>query len=269
MNKRRLDIILRTSVDNSVRPWKRIVDVPRSELVFKCFKSLINSINEFKEERVHIKLTVLDDHSTEENLNKLKDIAATCSAEVEFISLEHQGYNGPNGSALKQFFTGANCEDLVYMVEDDYFHALNSIRSMFEAWFYFRQKTDLMDVAIYPYDSTHLYEPENKGVHEPTRVFLINDQYWRTANKTANTIFLHSRTLKTYWPLFEKLGIDFPDVTEDDTINRMYGNGVTAGGPIYLFSPMPSLAVHVSYNMPTVINTDFVDWVKKFNELEV
>lgn len=264
-----LDVVLRTSVNNAVRPWKRIIDVPRDVLVFKCLKSLVNSINEFDEQEIQIKLTVLDDRSSSENLDKIKKYLSECNRDTELISLNTDGYNGQTGSALAQFAYGRDCEGLVYMVEDDYFHSIDSIRRMTESWLYFRSRTDLLDVAIYPYDSTHLYEPENNGMHAPTRLFLINNHYWRTTEKTANTIFLHSNTIKKYWPLFEKLGIEFPNVTEDHTINRMYNNTVTTGGPVSLFSPVPSLAVHVSYNMPGIINTNFIDWPKRFEELSL
>jgi len=266
---RRLDVVLRTSVNTSVRPWDRIIKCSREELVFKSLKSLVNSINEFNDDGMDIKLTILDDHSSEDNLKKLDDICKTCNRPYEIINLEGKGYNGPDGSALAQFKFGRDCTDFVYMVEDDYFHATDAIRRMVDAFFYFRQRSDLIDVILYPYDSTHLYEPENGGRHDPTRVYILNNYYWRTTTKTANTMFVHSSTLKAYWPLFEILGRDFPEAVEDSTINRMYNNGVTMGGPVTVFSPMPSLAVHVSYNMPSIIDTKFIDWPTEFHNLEV
>ena len=267
---RRLDIVLRTSVNKGVNAFKRIVDVPRDVLIFKSLKSLVNSINEYDNPELEIKLTILDDHSSEDNLKKLDDICKTCNRPYEIINLEGSGYNGPDGSALAQFKYGRDCTDLVYMVEDDYFHATDAIRRMVDAFFYFRQRSDLIDVVIYPYDSTHLYNlyDDYKGT-EPTRVFLLDNHYWRTTTKTANTLFTHSSLIKNYWPLFENLGTNYPNVAEDQTINRMYNNGVTMGGPVTVFSPMPSLAVHVSYHMPSIIKSDFIDWPTEFYKLEV
>jgi hypothetical protein len=267
---RRLDVILRTCVATSVQPWKRIVDVPRDVLVFKSLKSLVNSINEYDNAELDIKLTILDDHSPEEGLNKIKEICDTCNRPYEVISLEGKGHTGADGSSMAQFKFARDCNDLVYMVEDDYFHAKDAIRRMVEAFFYFRQRSDLIDVVIYPYDSTHLYNmyDDYKGA-DPTRVYILDNHYWRTTEKTAYTMFTHSNILKFYWPLFENLGTNFPSVAEDQTINRMYNNGVTMGGPVTVFSPMPSLAVHVSYHMPAIIKTDFIDWVTEFHNLEV
>lgn len=263
---RHLHVILRTSMDTSVRPWKRIIDIPRDQLILKCTQSLVNTINDFDDKELEIDLTVLDDHSEPANLQKLEKVLDTSNRSYKLTNLTKQGVNH---SALYQFQLAHDSPDMVYIVEDDYFHAPTALKQMFNAWFYFRHKVDLLDVAVYPYDSTHLYEPENNGNPDPTKIHIVNGHYWRTTTKTANTVLMHSVTIKKYWPLFETLAKEFPYVAEDETINRMYNNGVTIGGPVCLFSPMPSLAVHVSYNMPTIIPTDFIDWVSCFYNLEV
>ena len=261
------DIILRTCLNNSVQPWDRIIDLPKNIITLKCVKSLINSINNFDDSKVNMKLTVIDDHSSADNLTLLLDILNTCNRPVNVIELTDTGYNN---SALEQFKLGHDNDSLVYMVEDDYFHAHNAIEEMFNAWWYFRSiKDPLYDIAIYPYDSTHLYWPDDNRPIEPALLYNFRNWYWRTTTKTSNTMLIHSNTIKKYWVLFEALATQFPNVTEDDTINRLYNNGVNAGGPVCLFSPVPSLAVHISYHKPTIMDQTFIDWVKCFNDLEL
>ena len=263
--KRQLHVILRTS-DRAIINSSRIVNVSRMELILKCLKSLVDSINFVSNPNLEIKFTVLDDHSSNENISKIEKIVNTCKFGGTVYTLPGPTNNFKQ-SAFAQFDSGRNSQDFVYMVEDDYFHSVYAIEKMFNAWMKFREMTDFLDVAIYPYDSTHLYDG-NKSNHI-AKIFYLDNQYWRTTCKTANTMFIHSSTIKKYWEPFEHLAVNYPDVTEDETINRLYNNFVETGGPICLFSPMPSLAVHVSYDMPKEIDTSFVKWHKLFQETKI
>lgn len=69
-----LEIILRTCDRTNVHvDWRvRYCNLPKNEIVIGCTKSLVNSIKQFKD--TLIKLTVLDDHSTEETKEQIKEI---------------------------------------------------------------------------------------------------------------------------------------------------------------------------------------------------
>ena len=69
--------------------------------------------------------------------------------------------------------------------------------------------------------------------------------------------------MRQYWRIFEHLAVNFGKditVTEDTTINRLWNNTVDVGGPICLFSPIPSLAIHVAYHEPLLLKTNLNDW---------
>ena len=85
-------------------------------------------------------------------------------------------------------------------------------------------------------------------------MLLGKDRHWRTLHNTHNTIFTHVDVFKDYWELFSSLAKFFRKTTvcEDGTINTIWSDGVTKDGPVPLFSPIPTLAIHISQgNEPT------------------
>lgn len=259
-----LTIVLRTCLDTGVINMKRICDVDRITLVSKCIKSLVKAIN--NSTCNDITFYVLDDHSSEQNIKILKDILKLCKIKYEFINLPEKPslfkYKY-NFSAYEQFRYGKDFSDgLVYFVEDDYFHAEDAIDAMLLTYFEFRKNTDLNEIAIYPYDSTHNYY-ENL----PTRLIHFANRLWRTTNRSANTLFIHSNEVRKYWFLFDQLATHYNDgkTKEDNTINRLWNNTITHGGPISLFSPIPSVAIHLSVHDPITINTEMFNWKQKFD----
>jgi hypothetical protein len=74
---------------------------------------------------------------------------------------------------------------------------------------------------------------------------------------------------KAYFPVFKKLALGYGyGVEESDTINHLYNNLVEHGGPVTLFSPIPSLAVHLSYEAPTEITTEMFNWKTRWEEVQ-
>lgn len=245
----------------------RISGVDRLDLILRCIKSLVESINHSK---YKTKLIVLDDHSDEHSKSRIRQIISEAQSEYEFIELSDRSaefVHPYNWSAYEQFRYARDANGLVYIVEDDYLHSISAISSMIEAFYFFRSISDLNSIAIYPYDSTHNY----MSVSNPARLFYIDQRLWRTTTKSANTMFIHSSDIQCYWPLFEKLatGYGVDETNEDTTINRLWSNGVTQGGPIILFSPIPSVAAHISFDEPIQLTTDMNDWRVRYNQIKV
>ena len=270
----RLNIILRTCGNSGVleNTARRISGTDRPTLIKKCVKSLVDSINNAKD-LLSMKLYVLDDNSTEEFIEELKVILSDCTVEYELVHLgpkPDEFKHSFNYSAYEQFRYGRDlAKELVYFVEDDYLHATDAIGSMIRFYYDMRPLTDLTNIAIYPYDSTHNYETPNS---EPCRLMTHNGRFWRTTRKTANTMFIHSDDVRQYWPLFDMIAKKYEfggGIYEDHTINRMWNNGVTYGGPITLFSPIPSTAIHVSFAEPVKINIELNDWQEFYNKVKI
>ena len=255
-----LDIILRTCDKQSVlnNTQQRIISEPRKDMILKVVDSVVKSANNCPEV---IRIKVLDDHSSSEFLDELSNVLDKSFHSTEIVYLEGEGFNN---SAYEQFKAGLDAEDLVYFVEDDYFHCKDAISSMLN--FYRVISTTVQQhVVIHPYDCTHRYWSV-----DPTKIFFFENRYWRTITYTSNTLLTHSSVIKNYWPVFELLGKEYPRVNEDTTINRLYNNMVMHGGPITCFNPMPSVAYHMSYEneAPNVITNTFTDWKKEWNDYE-
>jgi len=266
-----LTIVLRTCGSSGVisNQARRISGTDRQTLVLKCIKSIVESINNITA-NIPIKFFVLDDHSEPNFLARMENIISSCRVPYEIINLPDRSseFKQPyNFSAWEQFRYGRDiAQDLLYMVEDDYLHCPTAIQDMIDAWGAFRSISDTSNVAIYPYDSTHNY----RNINVPARLFYLNDRLWRTTTKSANTMFIHSDDIRKYWPLFDKLARDYGDGTsEDGTINRIWNNAVDHAGPVCLFSPIPSVAVHVSFDEPIKLKTELNDWRERYDSIDL
>lgn len=268
-----LTIILRTCGNSGVisNQANRISGTDRVTLILKCIKSLVESINNVTH-KIPMKLYVLDDHSEQDFLVKIENIVSNCKVPFEIVNIPDRPSNFKysfNYSAYEQFRYGRDvAKNLVYTVEDDYLHSTDAIQAMLDAYSFFRNSSDQNEVAIYPYDSTHNYK---NNYSEPTRLFYLNGRLWRSTSKSANTIFMHSDTFRRYWGLFDLLATEYGDgnIEEDRTINRIWNNTVIQGGPVCLFSPIPSVAAHISFDEPIRITSEMNDWRERYNEIDI
>jgi len=237
-----LDIHLQTHSDISVHGAHRYVDAPKSEIMLRCTQSLVTSINQAEGDII---LRVFDDHSSAETVAILHRILATCTQPVEFIALEARGYNA---SCLASFSKARDdAREVIYFVEDDYLHTPSAIQEMLEAHALFKEKFDGQEVALHPYD-----DPKNYwGIifsRENCRVVYGTKRHWRTNTHTTNTCWLETEVLQRNWELFELLArySSTPygrehHIHEASTINKIWREQVS------LFTPIPSLALHLQY----------------------
>jgi hypothetical protein len=250
-----LDIVLRTCDHTDVHPERgpRFIDVDKTTLIKKCFISLLDAIDQAKD-ICEIDLWILDDHSETSWLDYMNENTKQRNIKCDIIALSTKGYNN---SALLQF---EYCKNIgrkwVYSVEDDYLHFPQAIRNMLIMGERFKQLTG-MPVAIKPDDDPFTYASNTESSKKPCILLLGNDRYWRTACNTHNTIFTEVSVIKDYWELFASLAKYFRKlpVNEDNTINMLWNDGARSQGPVSLFSPIPSLAMHISQgNEPPFLN---------------
>lgn len=254
-----LHVVLRTCSRSGILSNPRYVTDSRQDMVKKCVSSLFRSINSLDSHRIKTSLTIIDDHSSDEFLEWLNKNLPLDNAQVQIINIAKQGYHR---SAVEQFDYAKNYEcDYVYLVEDDYFHSLSSLTYMVDH-FEFLQSTNTLvgnSVAIYPYDCPDRYI---RDYPEPCRIFYHENLYWRTVTKSTNTVFMIHSDFVACHPIFKILAENYEpsgNITENNTINRFYNNLVDIAGPITLFSPIPSLAVHCEHQEPTSITSGGLD----------
>lgn len=256
----KLDVFLRTCnkqgiIDN--HPVKRrCIQDTRDVMIKKCVSSLVASIEQIN---VYTKVWIVDDGSSQDFISWLH---ATCkNISYELIKLpsvgHHKSADWTGRLAVK------NGRDLLYMIEDDYFHMPHALPLLVQGHEHLSQQT-AWPVAIYPYDCIDRYRRD-----QPTacKIFYNNNVYWRSINKSTNVVVIKHEVYTHYYRYFDDMYNNYhPDqYHEDHTINKLWNNMVDHAGPISLFSPMPSLAVHLEHQEPTDIQQHQVSWRQQYN----
>jgi hypothetical protein len=254
-------IIFRTNT--SVEIWdqnkKRLFEQPKLEYSLRSLNSLIKSIKYLREKlpEINIKLIILDDYSSNDNLEKIKKISQK-EIGSQVISLDHTKYKSfikkqktketfsNLASLLNSFEIGKNQgEDLVFFVEDDYLHFETMLEEMLSSFQRISSQLN-KDIFMCPSDYPYLYMSNEK-----TNLLIGNKRHWRTIDKTLCT-FLTSKTLiDKYWDNFKKTCEDRHDPFEK-YLNEIYKEEIC-------ISPVKSLSLHLtninsSYGLAPFIN---------------
>lgn len=243
----KLTVILRTclrsELENSVKDNVRICGENRRTMILKCLQSLVNSINRSTAE---VKLIILDDNSDADFLNEIHVIS-----DAEIIRLTPPtDIPSFNFSAYEQFRLASEVNGLVYSIEDDYLHTDDAIESMINAYTYLSGRFYNDNIMIYPYDCPFRYKEHSE---ELTVLLHDNTRYWRQVTATANTFLTNGNLILKHFTVFSKLALEYPAVTEESTINKLYKRFNSNDGDITVFSPIPSIAYHLSYSAPVEI----------------
>ena len=266
---KKLLIILRTN--SNIEIWdqnkKRIFEEKKIVYVEKSLKSLIKSIK-FSEEKlptIDIKLIILDDNSTHENLTKILKIFEEYKVNYEIRKHDITKYEKvikeqktkETFSNLSTLLTSFNLgkdsgEDLIFFVEDDYIHFENMITEVVKT--YERISSQLgNDIFICPSDYPFLYMNNEKA-----NILIGNERHWRTINKSLCTFFTSKDLLNKYWNNFEKNCLDRHEPFEK-YLNEIYEKEIC-------ISPMKSLSVHMANINSSYGLSPFVDYKKIWEE---
>ena len=262
---KKLLIILRTN--SNIEIWdqnkKRIFEEKKIVYIEKSLKSLIKSIK-FSEKNlptIHMRLIVLDDNSTQENLIKISDILKDSKINYNIFKHDKTKYEkiikrqktketfSNLSSLLTSFNLGKeNGEDLIFFVEDDYIHFESIISETVKT--YERISSQLgKDIFVCPSDYPFFYMGNEK-----TNILLGNERHWRTINKSLCTFFTSKALLNKYWDNFEKNCLDRHDPFEK-YINEIYEKELC-------ISPIKSLSVHMANINSSYGLSPFVDYKK-------
>lgn len=253
-----LEIILRTCDSAQVHnDWRvRYCNLDKPTIVKGCFNSLINSCVNVP----NIKLTVIDDNSSQETVNHIKHKLAISNIEHEFISLENKGYNY---SGVVQF---EKCRDstaeMVYSIEDDYLHCTTAIVELIESFKLFGEKIKNIPIVLYPFDEPSEYNSPDR------RDFIVHGsrRHWRTGCFTTQVLMSTPKLFQDYWDLFHLCAAKYNgDYLKPRTEHWMETNtiwNIWNKGQALRFNPIPSLALHLQFEG----NRDpFIDWQQWWN----
>jgi len=261
-----LHVILRTCDRTNVHnDWRiRYCGFKKDELVKGCFKSLVKAIKNVT--WFSVKLTVLDDHSSQETLDFLEKEGSAIS-NFELINLEEVGYQN---SAYQQFKMAKDTSsDIVYCVEDDYLHVPSAIQEMVDTYFLFKQKLNRDDIVLYPFDAPETYDPPS----ETSYIVHGIGRHWRTGSYTTNVLLCTPDIFINNWELFETLALNYNGnyirknkeneirYTEENTIWNIWRSGNAVR-----FSPIPSIALHMQYDKQI---DPYINWKSWWEEYAV
>ncbi len=231
---RKLTIILRTCGRVFAQHGNRYVNKSKPEIINTCVSSLVASINNVVGHDVE--LIVLDDHSDAPCIADIKKILAHCRFPNTFIESDVTG-NGPTMGRVYELVE-QRATDLWYHVEDDYLHFPTAIQDMIDSVDQFESNTDRM-VAVNPHDDIWRYMHE---IYE-SYILLGPKRHYRTVKHTTYTCLASKQIYNKYRQHFQDvvtLTTQRADWVENRSINLVWTKP-----DVMLFSPIPSLALHL------------------------
>ena len=262
-------IIIIVRVNTEVEVWdqnkKRLFESPKIDYSIRSINSLINSIDfcQTKYPNLKIKTVIVDDHSKNENLNKIKKI--TDKKEINIVSLDHKKYESKikkqknldtfsNLASLFESFEIAknSQEDLIFFIEDDYIHSKSMVEEMISTYERIASQVG-KDIFMCPSDYPYLYMDNEK-----TNVLIGSKRHWRTITKSLCTFLTSKDLLNIYWENLKKTCEDRHDPFEK-YINEIYKTEICV-------SPLKSLSVHFANINSSYGLAPFIDYKKLWDE---
>lgn len=244
-------MVLQThSVSNSAGNKERYCKASKAEVMRRCTKSLIASVNYAKSllPNVTFELKVFDDHSDTIAIDSLKDNLndATFKTDLEFLTTR-----GIMPSILACYEYGkTHGKDWVYFIQDDYLYEKTAIYDMLIV----ANQTSINVgnyTCIFPYNDPYRYTPVNTVIQ--SHIIQEQGRHWRTQVMTGSCFMVHHYILVKEWDVFEAMGKhEVSSDMEDKTINQLFR---TRG--YYLFVPIPSIALHMQYEEE---KDPFINW---------
>ena len=252
---------------------KRLFEKNKSEYTFRSLNSIINSLNYAKEKlpKISFDIVVVDHNSGSEDLQKIKNILKKSNLNNSVINLNVNEFNAnikkinAKNETVTQNQISNMCNihksliiaknqsnDLIYFVEDDYIHLLETFNEMILS--YERISSQLnKDLILCPTDYPYLYTKI-----EPSSIFLGSNRHWRRVEETLCTFFTSKKLIEKHWNKFVSM-CQFEHYPFEQPLHEIYKTE-------YCLSPIPSLAIHC-----TNINSVFglspnVDWEKVWEE---
>ena len=270
-----LTVIFRscTSVNMLTQNKKRLFDKNKSEYTFRSLNSIIKSLNQAKAAlpKIEFDIIVIDHNSEKNDIEQMKKQLDKSNLKNSIILLNVNEFvnniksvNAKNEKVTENQISNMSnihksllvakdqCNDLVYFVEDDYLHQLDSI---YEMIFTYERISSQMnrELFICPTDYPYLYTKV-----DTTNIFLGSSKHWRKVEETLCTFLTSKIILQKYWKKFISM-CQFEHYPFEQPLHDIYKSE-------YCLSPIPSLALHC-----TNINSVFglspnMNWKKIWEE---
>ena len=276
-NVKALDVIIRTcsSINMLTQNKKRIFEKEKIDYTLRSINSILKSINYAKNyhPKINIKITIVDHNSSDENLKKITDLLKNSSSDFKLINLDLNEFekqikttNEKNekvtsnqisnmSNIYKSLLLSKMAEDLIYFVEDDYIHEIDSITEMLFTYERIASLTN-KELVICPTDYPYLYVRA-----ENTKVFLGEKYHWRKIDETLCTFLTSKQIIEKYWDKFLSM-CTFEHYPFETPLHEIYKNELC-------ISPIPSIAIHCT-NINSIYGlSPNKDWKRIWDENKV
>ena len=247
-----LDILIRScaSVGMLTQSKQRIFEKEKIEYTLRSINSIIRSSKFAKElmPNLNINLTVIDHNSGEQNLKKIQNLLDNSNLNHNLINLDLSEFDSrikktnaknenvtPNqlsnmSNIYKSLELSKKIDDLIYFVEDDYIHELNSISEMILT--YERIASQISnELILCPADYPYLYTKI-----ENTNIFLGEKSHWRKINETLCTFLTSKQIVEKHWAKLISM-CEFEHYPFESPLHEIYKEELC-------LSPIPSIAIH-------------------------
>ena len=261
-------ILFRTNTNINI--WdqnkKRIFEYPKIEYALRSLNSLIKNIKYLNNNNnLEVKLKIVEDDSSDENLKKISHMINNSNLDIEVINhknnihkniIKKQTNNATfsNLSSLLKCFEIAKDEgkDLVFFIEDDYIFfesALDEIVTSYE-----RISSQInRELFICPTDYPYFYMDSQK-----TNILIGSKRHWRLVSKTLCSFITSHTLIKKYWSNFYDNCLDRHDPFEK-YLNKIYEKEIC-------ISPIKSLSLHMTNINSSYGLSPFIDYKSLWDE---
>jgi hypothetical protein len=272
-----LDVIIRScaSINMLTQNKQRIFEKDKIDYTLRSINSILRSVNYAKKyhSNIDIKITVIDHNSSDENLREITDLLKKSSLPFKLLNLDLAEFEArikktneknetvtPNqisnmSNIYKSLLESKMSKDLVYFVEDDYIHELDSITEML---FTYERIASLIneELIICPTDYPYLYmQAEN------TKVYLGEKYHWRKIDETLCTFLTSKKIVDQHWEKFLNM-CTFEHYPFESPLHKIYKEELC-------ISPIPSIAIHCT-NVNSIYGlSPNKDWERIWNENKV
>ena len=274
---RSLDIILRScaSVNMLSQSKKRLFDKDKSEYTLRTLNSIIKSINSSKEifDKFTLKITIVDHNSGNKIISQIKRLLQNQFFNSEIINLKIKNFKSQIQSINQQnkkvtdnqisnmsnihqsLLIAKECKDLIYFVEDDYLHSVNSIKEMILTYEKLSSKLK-QELILCPTDYPYLYSKADNS-----KIFLGHKYHWRQIDESLCTFLTSNLIVKKYWKQLTS-ACKIEHYPFEKPFHEIYKKE-------FCLSPLPSLAIHCT-NINSVYGlSPFINYKKIWEENEV
>ena len=272
-----LDILIRScaSVGMLTQSKQRIFEKEKVEYTLRSINSIIRSSKFAKElmPNLTINLTVIDHNSGEQNLKKIQNLLDNSNLNHNLINLDLSEFDSrikktnaknenvtPNqlsnmSNIYKSLDLSKKLDDLIYFVEDDYIHELNSISEMILT--YERIASQISnELILCPTDYPYLYTKT-----ENTNIFLGEKSHWRKINETLCTFLTSKQIVEKHWAKLISM-CEFEHYPFESPLHEIYKEELC-------LSPIPSIAIHCT-NINSIYGlSPNKDWKKIWEDNKV